>query len=306
MMRLIWPILDSARIVTILIPHAGGTADVDFGLPALGTGRKEATMAAAAYARIASDLRRKIASRDIRPGEHLPSELELRDQYQASRNTVLDAIKMLKDEGLVETRPGQGWFATIRIVPFVNSIDWEDDTAIAQAQARGRTPKAMPPTVNKEDAPADIADRLSVPAGTEMIVRRQEWLLDGLPWKLQTVWCPKALSDKGARRLLVAEDIPEGVGRYLSSALGLVPAGAMFYFLPRKPSADEIRFFNFSDENDVPYVIELIRTARIASADNPRPLYAAVGVYAGDRNRFESFWLAPPSEPAAVPPNAVR
>ena len=81
-------------------------------------------MAAAAYARIASDLRERITSRDIKPGGHLPTELELRDQYHASRNTVLDAIKMLKDEGLVETRPGQGWFATIRIVPFVNSIDW--------------------------------------------------------------------------------------------------------------------------------------------------------------------------------------
>jgi len=259
-------------------------------------------MAVAAYARIASDLRRKITSRDIKPGGHLPSELELRDQYQASRNTVLDAIKMLKDEGLVETRPGQGWFATIRIVPFVNSIDWEDDTAIAQAKARGRIPRAMPPTVNKENASADMAERLSVPAGTEMIVRRQEWLLDGLPWKLQAVWCPKALSDEGAHRLLVAEDISEGVGRYLYSELGLVPAGAMFYFLPRKPSADEVRFFNFPDENDVPYVIELTRTARVASAGGPRRLYAAVGVYAGDRNRFESFWSAPSGDVSAVSP----
>jgi GntR family transcriptional regulator len=263
-------------------------------------------MAAAAYARIASDLRRKITSRDIKPGGHLPSELELRDQYQASRNTVLDAIKMLKDEGLVETRPGQGWFAKIRIVPFVNSIDWEDDTAIAEARARGRVPQAMPPTVNKESAPAGIADRLDVPVGTEMIVRRQEWLLDGLPWKLQVVWCPKIRSDEGAHRLLVAEDISEGVGRYLYSALGLVPAGAKFYFLPRKPSDEEIRFFGFPDESDVPYVIELIRTATVAADSDPRPLYAAVGVYAGDRNRFESSRSAPPSDRPAVTPNGTR
>lgn len=263
-------------------------------------------MAPAAYARIASDLRRKITSRDIKPGGHLPSELELRGQYQASRNTVLDAIKLLKDEGLVETRPGQGWFAKIRIVPFVNSIDWEDDTAIAQAEARGRMPESMPPTVNKENAPADIADRLEVPAGTEMIVRRQEWLLDGLPWKLQAVWCPKALSDEGARRLLVAEDIAEGVGRYLHSALGLVPADATFYFVPRKPNADEIRFFGFPDENDVPYVIELIRTASVTSDSGPRPLYVAVGVYAGDRNRFESSRPTPPAGSLASTPTGIR
>jgi GntR family transcriptional regulator len=87
-------------------------------------------MAVAAYARIADELREKIASRDIKPGGQLPSELELRGRYNASRNTVLDAIRILKDEGLVETRPGQGWFATVRIVPLVNSIDWEDGTAI--------------------------------------------------------------------------------------------------------------------------------------------------------------------------------
>jgi GntR family transcriptional regulator len=263
-------------------------------------------MAVAAYARIAADLRGKIKSRDIKPGAQLPSELELRGKYQASRNTVLDAIKMLKDEGLVETRPGQGWFATVRIVPFVNSIDWEDDTAIAQAEARGRTPKAVPPTVSKEDAPADIASRLGVRVGTEMIVRRQEWLLDGLPWKLQAVWCPKARSDEGAHHLLVAEDISEGVGSYLYRTLGLVPAGATFYFLPRKPSADEIRFFGFPVESDVPYVIELVRTASVAGASGPRPLYAAVGVYAGDRNRFESSRSAPPSERPPAIPSEIR
>ena len=98
-------------------------------------------MAVAAYARIAEDLRGKIHSRDIKPGGQLPSELELRDQYNASRNTVLDAIKKLKDEGLVETRPGQGWFARVRIVPFVNSLDWGDGAAIKQANASGRAPR---------------------------------------------------------------------------------------------------------------------------------------------------------------------
>src|ERR1700760_3939578 len=130
-------------------------------------------MAVAAYARIADDLRGKIASRDIRPGDPLPSELELRDHYQASRNTVLDAIRKLKDEGLVETRPGQGWYARVRIVPFDNSLDWSDSTAIEQAKARGRMPRVPPPVVSLQQAPADIADRLGVPAETEMIVRRQ-------------------------------------------------------------------------------------------------------------------------------------
>ncbi len=261
-------------------------------------------MAVAAYARIAEDLRGKIRSRDIRPGEQLPSELELRDQYKASRNTVLDAIKKLKDEGLVETRPGQGWFARVRIVPFVNSLDWGDGAAIEQAHASGRTPRVTPPTVFLRSAPNDMAERLSVPVGTEMIVRRQEWFLDDVPWKLQDVWCPKALFDQGARRLLMAEDISPGLGAYLRETLGLRPASATFFFLPRKPKDEESKFFGFPAEGEVPYVIELIRTASMAGESQLRPLYAVVGVYAGDRNRFEGSKLALPAQLLVPTPSA--
>jgi GntR family transcriptional regulator len=270
-----------------------------------GADDEEATMAVAAYARIAEELRGRIVSRNIKPGGPLPSELELRDQYKASRNTVLDAIKKLKDEGLVETRPGQGWFARIRIVPFVNSIDWADDAAIEQARARGRVPRAAPPTVNRQQAPSEMAELLRVPVGTEIIVRRQEWFLEELPWKLQTAWCPKTWYDQGADRLLVAEDIPEGLDAYLHGVLGLRPVGTKFYFLPRKPSSSEIDFFCFPDETDAPYVIELIRTACIADDDGSRPLYAAVGIYAGDRNRFESSRSALPSERPVASPSAM-
>jgi GntR family transcriptional regulator len=245
-------------------------------------------MATAAYARIAEDLRVKIASRDIKPGSQLPSELDLRDQYKASRNTVLDAIKKLKDEGLVETRPGQGWFVRVRIVPFDNALDWLDSTAIEEAKAHGRVPRVTPPTVRLEAAPPDIARELDVPVGTTMIIRSQEWFLDEVPWKLQVAWCPKGLFDQGARQLLMAEDITEGLGAYLHSALGLRPAPDAFYLLPRKPSGEEASFFGFATEGEVPYVIEFIRTASVASADRPRPLYTVVGVYAGDRNRFKA------------------
>jgi GntR family transcriptional regulator len=262
-------------------------------------------MAVAAYVRIAQDLRERITSREIKPGGQLPSELELRDRYAASRNTVLDAIRKLKDEGLVETRPGQGWFARVRIVPFDNSIDWADETAIAEAKALGRVPRVTPPTVTSQPAPAEIADRLRVPPGTEMILRRQEWFLDELPWKLQAAWCPKAWSDEGAQRLLMAEDIPEGLGPYLEETLGLRPAGMSFYFLPRRPSAEEGKFFGFPDDGDIPYVIELIRTAIIEGDRGAHPLYLAVGVYAGDRNRFESSRPAQLSDRPASP-SAIR
>ncbi len=63
---------------------------------------------------------------------------------------------------------------------------------------------------------------------------------------------PEGPFDQGAHRLLMAEDISEGLGTYLHDTLGLRPAGASFYFLPRKPSDEESRFFGFPDEGERP------------------------------------------------------
>ena len=45
------------------------------------------------YRQIAETLREQIQSGDLQPGEQLKTELELREAFGASRNTVRDAIK---------------------------------------------------------------------------------------------------------------------------------------------------------------------------------------------------------------------
>ena len=46
------------------------------------------------YRVIADDLRRMIESGELAGGEQLPTEIELMEQYEASRNTIRDAIKL--------------------------------------------------------------------------------------------------------------------------------------------------------------------------------------------------------------------
>ena len=74
------------------------------------------------YRQIAEDLRRQIEDGELLPGDQLRTELELREKYNASRNTVRDAIKWLITRGMVETRPGQGTFVVQRIIPFVTTL----------------------------------------------------------------------------------------------------------------------------------------------------------------------------------------
>lgn len=62
--------------------------------------------------RLAAELRRKIESGELGPGDQLPSVTELSETYSVSRATVSKALRVLVDEGLVVTRHGWGTFVT--------------------------------------------------------------------------------------------------------------------------------------------------------------------------------------------------
>lgn len=60
------------------------------------------------YQRIADDLRAAIMSVEYGPGDKLPSEHELAGEYNVQRTTVRAALRLLVNEGLVESRPKRG------------------------------------------------------------------------------------------------------------------------------------------------------------------------------------------------------
>ena len=62
------------------------------------------------YQAIADDLRRRVAAGEFAAGRLLPSEAELGGAYAASRMTVREALEVLREEGLVDSRQGFGWF----------------------------------------------------------------------------------------------------------------------------------------------------------------------------------------------------
>lgn len=64
------------------------------------------------YLQVIEDIRRDIASGLYRPGEIIPSEIELGDIYRVSRITVRNAVKVLEREGLLIKRQGKGTFVT--------------------------------------------------------------------------------------------------------------------------------------------------------------------------------------------------
>ncbi len=68
--------------------------------------------AAKALPRQVRDSIAALVAEDMRPGDPLPSEMAVAERLMVSRSTVREAMKLLEQEGLVETRRGTGRFAT--------------------------------------------------------------------------------------------------------------------------------------------------------------------------------------------------
>jgi GntR family transcriptional regulator len=59
------------------------------------------------YKLIAADLEERISADEFRPGEPIPSEAKLKEQYRASTGTVRLAVSTLRDQGLVTSTQGK-------------------------------------------------------------------------------------------------------------------------------------------------------------------------------------------------------
>src|SRR6476620_1466392 len=60
------------------------------------------------YEQAAAEIRRAIAEGEVKSGERLPPAKDLAAELGVNTNTVLRALRQLRDEGLLEFRRGRG------------------------------------------------------------------------------------------------------------------------------------------------------------------------------------------------------
>jgi GntR family transcriptional regulator len=241
------------------------------------------------YRQIAEDLQRKIEGGELKRGSQLPTEIDLREQYDASRNTVRDAIKWLTTRGLVETKPGQGTFVTERITPFVTTLTGppeggDEDVYVAEVVASSRTPEISDPRVEMQRATGNVARALHVEEGTNVVSRHQQRLIDGTPWSLQTSFYPMMLVQKGATDLIQATSIDGGAVAYLAKKIGIKQVGYRDSIAVRVPNETETAFFKIPADGRVS-VFEIYRVGFDEMGERFR---LTVTVYPTDRNRLVS------------------
>ena len=239
------------------------------------------------YRQIADDLRGKIETDEIAHGAQLPTESNLMGQYDASRNTVRDAIRLLTTRGLVETRPGQGTFVVEQVSPHVTTLS---DPDVGEESGLGRLELAVsrhnsestPPRVEIQRASSRVARELHLDQGSTVISRRQKRYIDGAPWSLQTSFYPMRLAEQGATQLIQAADIKPGVVSYLREALRIEQAGWRDTIIVRASNEVEAGFFRLSDDGRV----SMIEDWRTEFDQHAAPFRLTARVYPADRNQL--------------------
>jgi GntR family transcriptional regulator len=97
---------------------------------------------AKAYERIADDLRRRIRAGELRPGDRLPAETAMVEEYGKSLPTLRQALGLLASEGLIEKQHGRGNFVRIPRTPVRRTNlrhQWEKDRARGPEEQRAQT-----------------------------------------------------------------------------------------------------------------------------------------------------------------------
>lgn len=87
------------------------------------------------YAQVAAEIRRAIADGEARPGERLPPARDLAAVLDVNTNTVLRALRELRDEGLLEFRRGRG--ITVSGTPEKSAVISQAKDLVEFARLRG-------------------------------------------------------------------------------------------------------------------------------------------------------------------------
>ena len=87
---------------------------------------------------VAGEIRRDIADGEAKPGERLPPAKDLAAFLGVNTNTVLRALRELRDEGLLEFRRGRG--ITVTGTPSAAPLSNEPETSSTTPGTTGTNP----------------------------------------------------------------------------------------------------------------------------------------------------------------------
>ena len=141
------------------------------------------------YQQIKALITQSMQSGEWKPGELIPSEVELANRFKVSQGTVRKAIDELAAENLVMRRQGKGTFVSthhesraqfrfLRLMPDVGEPHPADNKILEVKRLR---------------APAEVARLLDIKSGDSVIFIRRVQAFDGAVTIAEELWLPGAI-----------------------------------------------------------------------------------------------------------------
>lgn len=228
------------------------------------------------YQQIKSLILQSLQSGEWKPGEMIPSEMELAARYKVSQGTVRKAIDELAAENLVARRQGKGTFVTthhedvvkfrfLRLVPDEGEPHYGASRVLECKRLR---------------APAEIARLLDIRTGDSVVQIRRVLFFSGEATVLDDIWLLGA-NFKG----LTAEKLTEWKGPMY--ALFEAEYGTRMVRATEKiraVSADETAAALLSVEPGSP----LLSVERVSFTYGDRPVEVRRGLYVTTRHYYQN------------------
>lgn len=173
------------------------------------------------YKWLADVVRNTIERGLIRDNEALPSERELAEKYEVSRDTVRKAVRYLEERGVIYSDHGRGTFVAPAIVRRMSRFI---DSFSQDTQLRGGVPGQRVLNVETVAASMGIAGLLSLEPGHPLLRVRRVRLIDNAPVGLHDAYFPLP---RGAHLERAELESAESLYRLLTAKFGFAPAEAV-------------------------------------------------------------------------------
>ena len=226
------------------------------------------------------DMRERIEKGIWKPGQQLPSEMELCALYGVSRTTLRQAISVLVDEGSIVRERGRGSFVRDSIITAGarGLTSFSDEMA-----AMGKQASARVLSIQLVPASLELAKRLRIEPGASLVLIKRVRYANESPVGIQVAHLPAARFP-GLELVDLAD---QSLYRYLEDHYGIVVVEAQETFSTISITGQDARLLNTS-EGMCGFYVE-----RLTFDGTNIPFEFVTSIMRGDRYRVQLFLRAP-------------